>query len=68
MDIKFAERFKELRLEMHLTQNEIGAQIGVTQSTIAKWEKGDIEPSFIVFVKICRYFKTSSDYLLGLED
>lgn len=65
---KFAERFKELRLEMQLNQTETAKLFGVTQSTVAKWERGDLVPPTKLFMRIAVEFKTSMDYLAGLTD
>lgn len=65
---EFGKKLKELRIEKNLSQKEFGNKIGATQSTIAKWESGDREPSFDILILISKFFKVSTDYLLGLED
>lgn len=65
---KFASKFKELREEKGLSQVELAKELGFTQSAIAKWESGDRNPSLDLLVTIARYFKVTTDYLLGLED
>ena len=37
---------REARLRAGLTQAELGAKIGKPQSVIARWERGDVTPSF----------------------
>ncbi len=63
----FAERFKECRLEMGLTQKQVATLFHTTQSTIAKWENADQFPSVPTLKTICFEFKISADYLLGIE-
>ena len=65
---KFAEKFKELRLEKKLSQEDISAIFQCKQSCISKWERGATEPSFDELIKISKFFKASTDYLLGEED
>ena len=65
---KFAEKLKSLREEKGLSQVELSAVFGVDKSTIAKYETGGREPDLETLVKFAKYFKVSTDYLLGLED
>lgn len=48
-------RFKKLRLEAKLSQEEMARQIGVAVSTIRRWEKGGNEPTMTVeqMTKFC---------------
>lgn len=62
------ERLKELRQEMGKSQQAVADAVGVSQSTIAGYEVGDRLPSYEILVKLCVYFNTSADYLLGLRD
>lgn len=36
----FCERLKELRIEKHISTIELGKAIGVSDSTISRWENG----------------------------
>ncbi|HEY9636762.1 MAG TPA: helix-turn-helix transcriptional regulator [Coleofasciculaceae cyanobacterium] len=40
--------FKKLRLEAGLTQDDLVRLMGVTSSTIRRWEKGEAEPTMTV--------------------
>lgn len=70
MNVKEAikERLKELRQEIGESQNSVARAVGVSQSTIAGYEVGDRLPSYEILVKLCKYYKTSADYVLGLKD
>lgn len=65
---KFSERLKELRLEQNLSQRQLGAKTSFSQAAIARWESNLQIPNIEVLLAFCKYFKVSSDYLLGLED
>lgn len=41
-----ADLLREARLRAGLTQTQLGRRIGRSQSQIARWERGDVEPSF----------------------
>lgn len=61
-------RIKELRVINNLTQKELGEELGVNQTAVGKYERGELEPNINVIYKLCKLFLVSSDYLLGLED
>jgi len=58
------ERIRELRKEQGLTMKELGALIGVSESTVSTYELGLHEPSCDVLCKIADILNTSTDYLL----
>ncbi len=64
----FCERLKDLRIETGISAKELGKQIGVSDSTIIRWENGDRIPSIINLKNLALFFKVSADYLIGLED
>lgn len=64
----FCERFKDLRKENRLSTIDLGKELGVSNSTITRWENGVIVPSIDNLFNIAKYFKVSADFLIGLED
>ena len=64
----FCERLKELREEHHLSLSQLGNALGVSASTIDRWEKGLRVPIIDNLYNIALFFKVSSDYLIGLEN
>ncbi len=64
----FAERFRELRLEKGIGQEQLAKELGVGKATISLWENGLREPKLYSLVIIAKYFGVSIDYLAGLED
>lgn len=64
----FCERLRELREERKISLLGLSKVIGVSHSTISRWESGDILPSIEHLYNLAKYFGVSSDYLLGLED
>lgn len=61
-------RLRELRKKRHLTQEELGEIISVTQQNISKYENDIYEIPTDVLIKISRYFNVSIEYLLGVTD
>lgn len=61
----FSRVFKELRLEMGLTQQELANKLGVSRSAVGMYEKGEREPDFETLETIADFFNVDMDYLLG---
>ena len=64
----FCERFKELRKDNNLSTTALGKILNVSDSTITRWENGDMLPSILHLYNIAKFFKVSSDFLIGLEN
>lgn len=62
------QRLKELRLSADLTQREVAEKISVTQTTVAKYERDELEPSLEILKRLCSLFECSIDYLTGFSD
>ena len=65
---KFAERLKELRLENGLTQDQLAEKTRLNQATISAYERNKITPTIDAIIILCKFFRVSADYLIGLED
>ena len=66
--MNFAKRLKELRDERGLSQMKLAKQTGLSQSSIARWELSQSEPTASEIILLCKYFNESADYILGLID
>jgi len=64
----FAERLKLTRIELNLTKSELGSQLGVSHTTISRWENQVMIPTIDQLYNIAKFFKCTADYLIGLED
>lgn len=63
------ERIKMLRKEHNLTQEELGAKIGVQKAAIQKYEKGTVKNiKRDSLIKLAQCLNTTPEYLLGWED
>ena len=59
-------RVGELREKVGLTQFQLAVKIGVTESTVANWEKGRSALKWFERVaKLCRELNCSPDDLVG---
>ena len=68
MALTFGEKIRILREENEITQGQLGTMMNMTQRKISYIECGKYEPSIDDIVAFCKYFKVSSDYLLGLSE
>lgn len=63
------ERIRRLRIEHQMTQEELGAKIGVQKAAIYKYENGlvvNLKRSTIE--KLAIVLETTPTYLMGMED
>lgn len=68
MRLSFGEKVRNLREDSDLNQTQLGYAVGMSQRKISYIECGKYEPSIDDIVALCRFFKVSSDYLIGLTD
>ena len=68
MKLSLGERVKNSREDADLNQTELGKRVAMTQRKISYIECGKCEPSIDDIIAFCRFFKVTSDHLLGLSD
>lgn len=62
------EILRELREDNDLTQQEIADVLGTTQQVYSRYEKGINEIPIRHIITLCKFYKVSSDYVLGLTE
>ncbi len=65
---KFGERVTQLLIEKQITKYKLAKDTGISKSILSDYCKGKVQPTADIIIIIARYFETTSDYLLGLED
>lgn len=68
MKLTFGERVRNLREDADLNQTQLGKAVGMTQRKISYIECGKYEPSIEDITALCRFFKVSADFLLGIAE
>jgi Predicted transcriptional regulators len=63
----FADRVKELRSKMDVTQVEVATKCDITTRAYQRLEAGH-NPNHDSLIKLANYFSVSTDYLLGLSN
>ena len=62
-----SEKICELRKKAGLSQEEFGAEIGVSRQAVSKWETAQALPDLNKIVAISKYFNVPADILLNDE-
>jgi repressor LexA len=62
------QKMQTLREAQGLSQRDLGLLIGVTNASISRYEKAEMEPRRSVIEAYARYFRVSPLWLLGLTD
>ena len=52
-NIQLATYIRSRRKNIGLTQKELAEKAGVSTNTVARWERGETEPSFSDFLRVC---------------
>lgn len=61
-------KLRELREERSLSQKEIAAHLNIKQNTYSQYETGKRQLPIDVLTKLAKFYETTTDYILGLED
>ena len=61
-------RIRDLREDADLRQQDLAAYLQCTQVSYSHYELGKRDIPTEVLVRLTRFYKTSTDYLLGLTD
>lgn len=63
-----ADRLRQEREALGLTQQELAQQIGAGMSQISRYENGAAEPSVKQLKQLAKILRVTTDYLLGLVE
>lgn len=61
-------RLKDLREDADITQGELADYLHIKQNTYSQYENGQRQLPISVLIQLAKYYKTSTDYILGLTD
>lgn len=64
----YRERLKSLREDNDYTQEQVGKIIQKSQQGYNHIETGRAELKIEDLVTLCKFYKVSSDYIIGLKD
>ena len=61
-------RLRDLREDHDLSQNDIADFLGMKQPQYSRYERGLRDIPTDVLIKLAKFYKTSTDYILGLTN
>ena len=61
-------RLKDLREDHDLVQKEVAAMLGIDQRVYSNYETGKREIPTRFVIALAKYYRTSTDYILGLTN
>lgn len=64
----YVQRIRDLREDHDLTQADVAAILGTSQTMYARYERCANELPLRHLIALCRYYHVSADYILGLQD
>ena len=64
----FGERLRDLRVERHMTQDDIAKIFGIDRSTVSQWEDDQNRPRFDTLIELSRLYNVTLDYLMCQEN
>lgn len=62
------KNIKLIRVTRDYTQLKVQINTGISQSTLSKYESGELLPTSENLLILARFYNTSVDYLLDLTD
>ncbi|QKS71696.1 helix-turn-helix transcriptional regulator [Paenalkalicoccus suaedae] len=65
--MSFGKRLTQLRKREKMSREDLGNKLGISYSTVAKYETGQREPDFDKLQAISSLFDVTMDYLLNEE-
>lgn len=65
MDSEFPQRLRKLRERRGISRRVLADFCQLSKSAVARYERGEREPTSGVLCRMADYFEVSTDYLLG---
>lgn len=66
--MEYFEIIKNLRIDRDLSQAEVAALLGTTQSYYSQYEAGKYALPIHHLITLCNFYNVSADYILGLPE
>lgn len=66
--IKFGKRIQEIRKSRGLTQAQLAHKINKDRESIARLERGGINPTYLYLMEVCEGLEISMSELVGFPE
>lgn len=64
----YTKRIRDLREMNNLTQKALAEYLNISQATYARYETGEIKIDIDSIIKLAKFYKVTTDYILGLSN
>lgn len=64
----YRQKFKELRLDRDLTQQQVAEVCNVSDATVGHWENLKRDMKVDSVIRLCKFYDVSPEYILGFTD
>lgn len=64
MNKPISQKISEIRKARSLTQEQLGAKLGISSQAVSKWEKGESMPDIMLLPSLCEILGITADALL----
>ena len=64
----YLKRISDLRIDNDLTQKQVAEQLGMHLEVYRRYEKGLRDIPLWALIKLAKFYKVPTDYILGLTD
>ena len=61
-------RIRDLREDSNLTQSDVAKYLHIKQNTYSQYENEQRQLPLSCLIALAKFYKTSTDYILGLTD
>ena len=68
MKQEFPQRLQKLRERRRMSRKALGELCGLSKNVIARYERGEREPSVGTLIELADYFEVPVDYLVGRQN
>lgn len=65
--MEYVKIIRDLREDSDMTQQDVADYLGTSQTMYARYERGANELPIRHLLKLCRLYKVSADYILGMD-
>lgn len=66
--MNYVKRIRDLREDNDKTQSELALYLGTSQTMYARYERGANELPIRHLIKLAKYYKVTTDYILCIDE
>lgn len=67
-EFAYVRKIRDIREDHDLSQSDVAEILGTSQTMYSRYERGASELPIRHLIRLARYYKLTSDYILGLSD